>query len=430
MSQHRLDSWKEIAAYLQRTERTVRRWETLEGLPVHRLHHEKRGSVYAYAHELDAWLQSRSLKDTTPHVEESDSIAPLPASNRSTRRWALATAVATLVVVALIVVVNRGRSSASTSNPEVARDVARANYASPGRAQIASAIEYDQQAIRLDPNYALAWARLGVSHVALAWFGESPGKETMAQAQVEAREALRLDPSLSEAWRVLAWTSHYLDWDQKTAEREFQRAIQLDPRNEGALFWYSEFLLEMRRFDEAAVYSRRAQDAAPRWLMPVVGAGNIQMMSGHVELALPEYQRALALDPNFGVAYEFLGLAHLKQGRSDEALGELQKANELLGHVPFSLGGLGYGLGVTGRHVEAEAMLADLLHRRDGGYYPAFPIAQIELGLGRSDVALDWLERAAVERHVGYYFPTVDPMYDPVRTNPRFVRIVAHLLPE
>ena len=429
----RLDSWKEIASYLKRTERTVRRWEKLEGLPVHRLQHDKRGTVYAYARELDGWLESRRLTTASAGDETSsgadNSGRAAPVSKLHWPSWSAALAAASVAAIVGAGMISWTRHTANAAMPEVTRDVAWAHFGSPGRVQILSSIKYSEEAIRLDPKYGPAWAQLGVAHVALAWFGEAPAKETMRVAQTEAREALRLNPSSADGWRTLAYASHYLDWDQQAAEKEFQRAIELEPQNQGALFWYSEFLLDLRRFDEALAYSRRAQDAAPRGLMPIVGAGNIHFMNGHVELAIPEYERVLELDPQFGIAVHFKGLAHLAQGRHAQALEELRTANELLGGVPVSIASLGYALGITGKRQEAEDLLADLLRKREGGYYPAFPIAQIQLGLGRTDAALDWLERAADERHVGYYFPLVDPIYDGVRTNPRFAQLMARIAP-
>jgi tetratricopeptide (TPR) repeat protein len=429
----RLDSWKEIASYLKRTERTVRRWEKLEGLPVHRLQHDKRGTVYAYPRELDGWFESRRLTAAGPASETSNAAGQSGSaalvSKLHWRSWSAALAAASIATIVGVGTISWTRHPANAAMPVVTRDVKYAHFGSPGRVEVLSSIKYSEEAIRLDPKYAPAWGQLGVAHIALAWFGEAPPRETMRLAQTEAREALRLNPALADGWRTLGYASHYLDWDQKAAETEFRRAIELEPRYQGALFWYSEFLLDLGRFDEALTYSRRAQEVAPRGLMPIVGTGNAYLMNGHVELAIPEYERALELDPHFGVAVHFKGLAHLAQGRHAQALEELRSANELLGGVPVTIGSLGYALGITGKRQEAEEMLADLLRKRERGYYPAFPIAQIQLGLGRTDAALDWLERAADERHVGYYFPLVDPIYDGVRTYPRFAQLMARIAP-
>jgi hypothetical protein len=105
----------------------------------------------------------------------------------------------------------------------------------------------------------------------------------------------------------------------------------------------------------------------------------------------------------------------------------LRKSNELLGEVPFSIGDLGYALAVTGARGEAERMLADIDGKRTQGFYPALPLAMISMGLGRHDAALEWMARAADERQVGYYMPSVDPIDDPVRADPRFPALLRRM---
>jgi hypothetical protein len=99
----------------------------------------------------------------------------------------------------------------------------------------------------------------------------------------------------------------------------------------------------------------------------------------------------------------------------------------ILGVVPFSFAALGHGLAIAGRREEAERMLSDCLRRRTDRYYPAFAIAEIHAGLGNVDAALDWLERASDERHLGYYLPSVDPVYDPIRSHPRFTALLKRM---
>jgi tetratricopeptide (TPR) repeat protein len=179
--------------------------------------------------------------------------------------------------------------------------------------------------------------------------------------------------------------------------------------------WLSELFLDLRRFDDAAACARKAQEASPRWLEPIVVAGNVHAFSGHLDLAIAQYERALTIEPTFGLANHFLGRAFLAKGDHVRAIQQLRKSNELLGEVPFSIGDLGYALAVSGSRSEAESLLTEIMGKRSRGFYPALPIAQIHLGLGRHEEALDW-----IERHVGYYMPSVDPIYDPIRSHPRF----------
>ena len=401
----------------------MRRWEEKESLPVHRQHHDKRGSVYAYRWELDEWRESRRQ---LMEVENK------PAAERSSRRlwWALGLALLVTVSAAGFWMLRRMQPGAAeyTPSPEAYRAYMRGRFGdNAGRAQVQAGIKNYQEAIRLDPRFALAWTGLASAHIALTWFGDIPARETMAQAKLEAEKALSLDSRLGSAWRVLAFVAHYLDWDHVSAEKQFRKALELNPREAVAASWFAEFLLDMRRYDEALVYAKTAQDIGPRWLEPVTVAGNIQAFSGNPDLAIPEYQRALEIEPNYGLANHFLGRAYLAKGQTAKAIEQLRRSNELLGGVPFSMGDLGYALASGGHRAEAERMLAEMNRRRRAGYYPAFAIAEVELGLGHIDAALDWLERAAEERHMGFYLPSADPVYNQLRSSPRFLALLQRI---
>jgi tetratricopeptide (TPR) repeat protein len=263
--------------------------------------------------------------------------------------------------------------------------------------------------------------------MALTWFGERPPSDTMNEARREAEEARRLDPSLSAGWRVLGFVSHYLDWNHKEAERKFRRAIELNPGDTSAQSWYGDFLVDMRRFDEARAAYKRAHDANPRWLEPPIFAANIYTFSGQPAMAILEQRRILETEPNYGLGLHFLGRSYLASRDWKAAIEHLRKSNEIIGSVPFSLGDLGYALAVSGRRDEAQRIIQDLLGRREKGYYPAFPIAEIELGLGNTEAALDWLERAVEERHTGFYLPSVDPVWDAIRATPRFRSLLTRM---
>jgi len=411
----RLDSWKEIAAYLNRSERTVRRWEDNEELPVHRLQHDKRGSVYAYTRELDAWRDSRRGV-----VEVSET-----PSRRIRPVWWVAIAVA--IVVAAVVVGMRVRAANTevaergTTNEEAWRAFQQGRFGdNAGRVQIETGIRYYRQAVELDPKFARAWGALATAHMAMTWFGERPLSETMAEARREAEQARQLDSSLSSPWRVLGFVSHFLDWDHQAAERNFRRAIELNPKDTSALSWYGDFLVDMRRFDEARIAYKRAIEVNPRWLEPAIFAANIYTYTGQPAKAILDQQHTLETEPNYGLGVHYLGRSYLAAGDWTQAIEHLRKSNEIIGSVPFTLGDLGYALAVGGQRDEAQRLMQDLMSRRERGYYPAFPIGQIELGLGNTDAALDWLERAVGERNTGFYFPSVDPIYDRVRSLPRF----------
>jgi tetratricopeptide (TPR) repeat protein len=420
----RLESWKEIAAFLKRSERTVRRWEEREGLPVHRLAHDKRGSVYAYAWELERWRESRR------QLLEADVDVPAPTGMSGRWRWVIAGAAIILLASAAWywLVGSKSTAQASAPNPEAVRLVQLASFGpNAGRKQIETGIGYYQDAIRLDPEYAPAWVGLATAHLVQVWFGETPALEASARAKTEAQRALAIDPKSGTAMRVLAGINHFIEWDHAAAERQIRRAMDLDPTDAAAFSWFADFLLDMRRFTEARAFYLKAQAISPRWLEPITFAGNVHLFTGHPDLAIVEYRRVLESEPNYGLANLFLGRAYLAMGQHQQALDQLRKSNELLGEVPMSEADLGYALGVTGHRAEAEAMLGRLLKRRGDSYYPAFPIAQIYLGLGQTETALDWLERATDDHHLGFYLPSVDSLFDSVRLHPRFRRVLQRI---
>jgi serine/threonine-protein kinase len=415
----RLDSWKEIAAYLNRSERTVRRWEETEELPVHRLQHDKRGSVYAYTRELDGWRVSRRVVEDT-----ADEAPPTP---RTGRLWGMAGLVLVALGVTAGVVISLRQQAADattaergTSNEEAWQAFQRARFGdNAGRVQIETGIRYYQQAVQLDPRFAEAWAGLATGHMALTWFAERPTTETMGEARRIAEEARRLKPSLGRPWSVLGWVSHYVDWDHKAAEANFRRGIDLTI-DAVQLSWYGDFLTDMRRFDEARDTYTKAQAANPRWLEPPILAANIFVFTNQPMLAIAEQRRALETEPNYGLGLHYLGRAYAASGDWTRAIEHLRKSNEIIGSVPFTLGDLGFTLASAGQRDEAERLLQEMYSRRSRGYYPAFPIAAIELGLGRTETALDFFERAVEERVTGFYFPSVDPIWNAIRDTPRF----------
>ena len=434
VSGNRLESWKEIAAYLNRSERTVRRWEEKEGLPVHRLAHDKRSSVYGYPRELDAWRESRAqLVAAEPSAEETSAEVPASATAPARRRirgWigaALAIGLA-LSVAGFSLLNKRSQPSAPGPRAEAIRLARRADFAgNAGRVQIQTGIRYLQEAIRVDPSFAPAWSGLATAHVALSWFGEVPAREIVEQAKKEAQRAQQLDPAKGAPWRVMAFASHFVDWDHVTAEAQFRKAMELSPQDVTAFSWFAEFLIDLKRFDEAFVYARKAEEISPRWLEPMTVSANAHLFSGNHELAIAGYQRVLESEPNYGLANHFLGRAYLGRHEYEKAIDQLRKSNQLLGDVPFSVGDLGYALAVGGQRPEAERLLSSLIAKREQSYFPAFPIAEIQIGLGRADAALDWMERAAGERQMGYYMPSIDPHYDSVRSNPRFRAILKRI---
>lgn len=420
----RLDSWKAIAAYLRRTERTARRWERTEGLPVHRLVHQERSSIYAFKGELDTWLAARGAHGDTVDAE----------SRARTRRRAILVAAATGLLVGLSVAVYwLTREPNAPVAPEAMRHFLRGvDFGrNPGRSQIQSAIEEFRAAIARDPEFADAHSALAVAYVASTFFGDSHPKETMAQARATARNALSLDPQSFGGHMALAGVSHWHEFDHAAAERHFRAAIAASPGEAAARSWYAEYLIEILRFDDALAANRAASERDPGWLEIDVVRGNILLFQNRSNEAIPYYLAALKKEPSHGLSHYFLGHAYLASGRDGEAIRQFELANQAMGDVPFSLAALACARARAGQRVEAEAMLRDFQRIRDAGYYPAFAFAMVHAGLGNREQALDWLERAVDEGLMGYYLPSVEITWDALRGDARFRRVLSRLrLPE
>jgi serine/threonine-protein kinase len=421
----RLESWKEIAVYLGRGERTVRRWEACEGLPIHRLHHAKRGSVFATTSELDAW------RDLRQKIEGGRGSSAERSSNRRSGvpQWRIGAAIALALVAAVgWISLRPDGSPARTPHPEAVRALARSQFAPDvGRTQVQTGIQDAREAIRLDPEFDRAWTRLAMSHVALTWFDEVRAIDTMGEARKEAERALQLNPASGTPLLVLGWVSHYVDWNHAEAERHFRRAIERNPAVAVAHSWFADVLVQLRRFDEAERSYRAAQDISPRWLEPIILGANLHTIRGHFDLAEAEFRRALEVGPSNGLGNHFYGRLLLSRGDTVRAIARMRRSNELMGDVPFSLADLGYALALGGERRDAEALVERMRAQRGQGYYPAFAIAIVELGLGRIDSALDWLDRTADERHLGFYLPSADPIYAPLRTHPRFMALMERI---
>jgi tetratricopeptide (TPR) repeat protein len=226
---------------------------------------------------------------------------------------------------------------------------------------------------------------------------------------------------------ALAGVNHWHDFDHARAEEQFRIAMRDSPEHAGVRNWHADFLMEMLRFDEAFEANREAGVRAPDWLEVDTVRGNIFLYMGRPSEAVPYYLKALQLEPNHGLTRFFLGQAYLALDRQGDAVAELRRAGQAMGDPPFARAGLANALAQAGRRADAEEMLAEFERLRAGGYYPAFALAMVHVGLGNHAEALDWLDRAFDERLMGYYLPSVGQLWDPLRTDPRFQDLLRRL---
>jgi len=283
-------------------------------------------------------------------------------------------------------------------------------------------IEYFHQAIDLDPNYALAYAGIADCYSLLGWdlFGALPPREALPIAKAAARKALEADDSLAEAHNSLAWTKLVFDWDWIGAEREFKRAIELNPGYAATHHWYAECLAGMGRYTEALAEIRQAQELDPLSLIIGSIVGWVFYFDRKDDQAIAEFRKTLELDPNFWVAHWTLGRAFEQKAMFAEAIAEIQKAIDFSGGSPLALAALGHTYAVWGRRAEAERVLNELKESSKQGYISPYSIAAIHAALGEKDQAFIWLEKAYEERSGWLIWLRAEPISDPLRSDPRF----------
>lgn len=567
----RLDSWKEIAAYLKRDVRTVHRWEADQGLPIRRHLHTKRATVYAYKSELEAWWKTR---ESHPEGTEEEQELTSPSA-RPHYRWPVAFAVALIPCVLLLVAgfVARHRiwptrpsptgkvklvilpfenpggdpeqeffsdgltdemttklanlhpehlgviarasamkykhsekgidqiarelgvdylleSSVRRSNgrvwitaeliqasdktalwaqtyerevsavpalqSEIAQAISReialqldpkqeARLANSGQvnpdaheaylkglyfwnkftqAGIKKSIEYFQQAIDKEPGYAQAYARMARAYGLLGNLSTLQPDQAYPRQTEAALKALELDPTLDEAHCALGWSKLFYDRDWSGARQEFQRAVDISPNSATAHQAYAMYFVCMGEFDQALAEIRQAAELDPVSLSIKADEGWFLFYARRTDESIAQLQEALEMDPHFSIAHAFLASAFQQKGMFDKSIDESQKAMEFLDSSPSRIALLGYAYAVAGKRREAQQTLTRLKTQSPQLYIPPYQTALVYAGLGQQDKAFDWLEKAFQERSWMMAFLKVDPRWDVLRSNPRFIDLL------
>lgn len=285
-------------------------------------------------------------------------------------------------------------------------------------------VEYFQQAIALDPNYALAHAGLADSYALLGAveYGALPPSEAMQKGRAAAVRALQLDDALAEAHASLGYIKIFY-WDWQEAEKEYRRAIELNPNYSTAHHWYGHYLTAMGRFDEALVELQRAQELDPLSLAISAGMGWHFYLTRQNKRAIGEYRKTLEMDPNFYMARFLLGLAYEQEAMYEEALAEYQLAGQLSGGSLAMRAAPAHAYAMLGRRDEAERVLAEIQRLSNHSYVSPYHVASIYTALGSLEQAFDWLRRACDNRSEGLLWLAVDPILDSLRNDPQFTDI-------
>jgi tetratricopeptide (TPR) repeat protein len=449
-NRQRLDSWKEIAAFFGRDERTVNRWEKELGLPVHRLPGTK-GRVYAFTDELSDWLATpRSAGDTLP---DSGATSPLetPASSisvvtgrppaadssspaqpetalASSRKpgWLLAGALVVMIALALILFhqPNLGLRStgphnhAATNSSDSPRGVVQASSPahSPEAEQLYlqgryywnkrtpddlnKAVDYFVQAIVHDPNYASAYVGLADCYNLLREYSVMPSSEAYPRALAAAKKAVELDDGSSSAHASLAFALFFGKWDVSDADQEFRRAIDLDPNNAVAHHWYATYLMTVRRLPESVTEIERAQALDPTSTSILADKGNILFHAGRRDEALTLLKQIEVTEPAFRSPHLYLKVIYLAQRDYPNFLAESRK-DALLLHDDSALAittAAEKGFAAGGGTAMLENMLRLQRKYHDQGLVAPTVVAQTCALLGNKNEALRYLKEA-YDRH-------------------------------
>ena len=295
------------------------------------------------------------------------------------------------------------------------------------REAVNDAIVLFEQAIAEDPGYALAYTGLSDSYALHVDYRSIPVAEGLDRAKMYARKALELDDTLAEAHASLAWVSFIHDWDWDEADREFRRAIELDPRYASARQWYA-FLLACRgNIEEALIEAHTALELDPASVSGRRSIGWLYYYARRWDQARYHLSRAIAMNPMAEESYRVLGFTLAEQGQFDEAERVLREAVGLPGSVVYAKAALGYVLGRAGKRDEALALVRDLEGMAATGYVSPVAFGYIYLGLGDVEQSLHWIERAHAERRGWMAYLKVTPIFDSVREDPRFQRWVARM---
>ena len=282
------------------------------------------------------------------------------------------------------------------------------------------AVEYFNQAISRDPNYAQAYSGLADAYALLGdWeYGVLAPKEAFPRAKAAAVRALELDNTLSEAHTSLAFCLDAFDWDLKSADTEFRRGIDLNPGYATAHHWHAWHLSMLGKNDDAIAEMKKAQRLDPLSLIINADFAELLLIAHFVDESIQQSRRTIEMDVNFPLAHNQLAVAYLQRGRHDEAIAELQKAVQLSAGSPICTANLARAFAASGRRNEAVHLLRELRTRSSASYSNASEIAVVYAALGDTDQAMSWLEKGFEER----FNPSVllRPGFDALRADRRF----------
>jgi TolB-like protein/DNA-binding winged helix-turn-helix (wHTH) protein/Tfp pilus assembly protein PilF len=311
-------------------------------------------------------------------------------------------------------------------DPETHEDYLRGRYFLARRTaeSMNTAVEYFQRAVQRDPQFAQAYVGLAFAYELLGSYEMLPPGKSFPSALKFANKAIDLDDTLSDAYSARATVEHSYEFNWVAANRDFQRAIALDPSSAFAHHQYGEYFASIGNAERAIAELKIARELDPLSLPLFNAIGRMYREAHQYDEALKQCKQSLVLDPNFSMGHWCLGQVYLAQRQYAEATAELRRANEL-GTTPLIVGDLGCAYAASGKKTEARAILHSLESKSQFNYVSPYLIATIYSQLGEKDQAFKWLERAYDARDISYLVP--DPMMDPLRSDSRFANLIQRL---
>jgi adenylate cyclase len=310
-----------------------------------------------------------------------------------------------------------------TENPEAHRLylLGRYEFAKYTQTGWNNAIRYYEQALRIDPEFALAYWGLADNY---AYMGSvvMPEKEAIAKEKEFAQKALELDPELAEAHMSLA-LALVAAYDWRNGLKEFDRALELNPNLAFAYELQSWTLNGLGRFDEAIAKTKKAIELDPLNPFFQMSLSFDQYWARQYDDAIAQARKTLAMDPNSAISHVLLGLSFLKKGDTAGAIAELQKSKAPDPGAWYQ-GFLGYAYAISGERAKAEVVLRELEQLAKRQYVSPTAFATIYLGLGQKEKCLDWLEKSYEQQDSACWYLKIDQIYDSVRNEPRFQALV------
>jgi serine/threonine protein kinase/Flp pilus assembly protein TadD len=313
-------------------------------------------------------------------------------------------------------------ASARPVNPDAHEAYLKARYYWNLRTEegLKKGIEYFQQAIEKDPGYALAYAGLADSYSVLGFWNFMAPKEAYPREKAAAFKALEMDETLAEAHTSLGDARFKYDWDWVGAEKEFKRAIELNPSYATAHHWYAGYLSAMGRHNEAIAEAKRAQELDPLSLIINTTGGLVFFYARRYDEAIAQWRSTLELNAGFYPAHLYLGRAYEQQKLYEQAISEYQKALAPGQGNPALAAHLARGYAAAGKRTEALKIISNLRELSKRRYVSSYVIAQIYTALGDTSRAFQWLDKAYQDRDTWLDWLKAEPGFDSLRSDPRF----------